>query len=62
MPYSGRTSEEIFRELVALLVEYQEAIKEEQEQNTQRIDCLDLEVARLKTKNNQIAHILLQNN
>ncbi len=62
MSYSGRTSEEIFRELVALLVEYQETIKAEQEQTTQRIDYLDHEVASLKTKNSQIAHILLQSN
>ena len=58
MSYSGRTSDEIFKELLSVLAEYQEAAQEERETDRQRLNYLETEIQRQREKNRQIATIL----
>ena len=58
MSYSGRTSDEIFKELLSVLAEYQEATQEERETDRQRLNYLETEIQRQREKNRQIATIL----
>ena len=60
MSYSGRTSDEIFKELLSVLVEYQETVQEERETERQRIDFLETELNKQRDKNKQIAAILMR--
>lgn len=54
-----RPSNEILKELLSLLAEYQNAVEAENDINRGRIERLEAEVYRLKDKNAAIAHLLL---
>jgi hypothetical protein len=58
MSYSGRTSEEILKELLSVLAEYQETTQEEREIERQRLNYLETELQRQREKNTQLAAIL----
>ena len=58
MSYSGRSSDEIFKELLSVLAEYQETVQEEREIEKQRLNYLETEIQRQHEKNKQIAAIL----
>jgi hypothetical protein len=58
MSYSGRTSEEILKELLSVLAEYQETTQEEREIERQRLNYLETELQRQREKNRQLAAIL----
>jgi hypothetical protein len=60
MSYSGRTSDEIFKELLSVLAAYQEAAQEEREVERQRVDFLETELNKQRDKNKQIAAILMR--
>lgn len=60
MSYSGRTSDEIFKELLSVLVEYQETAQEEREIERQRLNYLETELQRQREKNKQLAAILMR--
>jgi hypothetical protein len=60
MSYSGRTSDEIFKELLSVLAAYQEAAQEEREVERQRVDFLETELSKQRDKNKQIAAILMR--
>ena len=60
MSYSGRSSDELFKEILSLVFEYQEAAKEEREIERQRIDYLETIVNKQSEKNRQIAAILMR--
>lgn len=53
-----RSSNEVLKELLNLLAEYQNAVEEENHTTKVRIGILEEEVDRLKAKNAAIAHIL----
>lgn len=53
-----RPSNEILKNLSSLLIEYQNAVYEENRIKDERIDVLEAEVAKLKAKNAAIARIL----
>lgn len=60
MSYSGRSSDEIFKELLSVLAEYREIVQEERETERQRIDFLETELNKQRDKNKQIAAILMR--
>ena len=60
MSYSGRSSDEIFKELLSVLAEYQETVQEEREIERQRLNYLETEIQRQHEKNKQIAAILMR--
>lgn len=60
MSYSGRSSDEILKELLSVLVEYQETAQEEREIERQRLNYLETELQRQREKNKQIAAILMR--
>ena len=60
MSYSGRSSDEILKELLSVLVEYQETAQEEREIERQRLNYLETELQRQREKNKQLAAILMR--
>lgn len=60
MSYSGRSSDEIFKELLSVLAEYQETVQKEREIERQRLNYLETELQRQRDKNKQIAAILMR--
>ena len=60
MSYSGRASDEILKNLLSVLTEYQETVQEEREIERQRIDFLEAELNKQRDKNKQIAAILMR--
>lgn len=55
-----RSSTEVLKELLGLLVVYQDAIEEESRIKNERIGALENEVHELKAKNAAIARILTE--
>jgi hypothetical protein len=60
MSYSGRSSDEILKELLSVLAEYQETTQEEREIERQRLNYLETELQRQREKNKQLAAILMR--
>jgi hypothetical protein len=60
MSYSGRSSDEVLKELLSVLAEYQETTQEEREIERQRLNYLETELQRQREKNKQLAAILMR--